>query len=319
MTKPIMLIANLPFFPGFYESRLSAMVDCAEESHVYNIIEDGSNEGDEPQFHEALRLDENEISSILFDVTDYKKAYLQIAEDYASAFDTAAGEAFGLSVKAKRKVYDCQSGKRVNETYMRPSIRSTFESMDSPREYNFATDRLYINFPLAMARMIFNKSKAEKHETLQTVICERHTSRDGFKSFYGNDLEDWIEKPLSDWDHNELGTLIITGLKMAGLDTDDYDFEDTIYSAMGDDWGDSAWESAVDWNKYESAKQEKRAEKLAEWIRSDCESFKPWRYENSELFRQLVNASPELFADFPGIKGLPFRCPETLDLFNANI
>ena len=85
-----MLIANLPFFPGFYESRLSGLVDHAEESHVYNIIEDGSNEGDEPQFHEALRLDENEISSILFDVTDYKKAYLQIAEDYASAFDTVA-------------------------------------------------------------------------------------------------------------------------------------------------------------------------------------------------------------------------------------
>lgn len=317
MTKPIMLIAALPFFPGFYESRLSAMVDHAEEMHCYNIIEDGSNEGDEPQFHANLQLDENEISSILYDVTDYKKAYLTIAQDYAQAFDAVAGDAFDLSVKDKRKVYDFESGKYVSEKYMRPSIRATFESMDSPREYNFTTDRLYVNFPLCVARLIMRMSKAEKHATLQSVIDERHTSRSGFISFYRTDVKEWLSKPLTEWDHNELGTLIVAGLKIAGSDPDSDDFTNAIYEALGDECGDSAWSDAVDWNKYETKKLEKRAEKLAQWIASDCESFKAWRYEKDALFNDIIKAAPDEFNDFPHISDLPFRCPNTPDMLEG--
>jgi len=80
---------------------------------------------------------------------------------------------------------------------------AAFESMSSPREYNFTTDRIFIKLPLEEAqRMLREVSR----ETMHTVAGERHLSRSGFISFYSANWQTWGE--VYKWDHNQLQTLI---------------------------------------------------------------------------------------------------------------
>jgi len=96
-----------------------------------------------------------------------------------------------------------------------------YESMKSPKEYNFTTDSLFCLVPEATIRSWYKISKAEKHATLAKVIKEKFTSRDGFFSFYKNDINEWIIKPLEKWDHNEIGTLLVAVMEIKGLSEDD--------------------------------------------------------------------------------------------------
>lgn len=274
MAKPIMLLTTIPF-SGFYESIWSSEIDREEEQHCeYEADERQAEEG----IPEELRLDANELAEILFKVTHYRTAYEKIARWYAEAFDSWAGEQLGMTRKAKRNRYDWQSQKTVVETYDADSIGLQFESMDSPREYNFTTDRIFCHIPLKTVRALFKASKAENHMSLRAAIRERFTSCDGFISGYPNGLDSWLAKPLQEWDHNEIGTLLVA---MTG----EPDTIEDMYYRMGDSWAYQAWEKAVDWKRYDSEVAELRADKLAEW-----------QAENPEV-------------------ELPYRCPETLDLF----
>ncbi len=317
MTKPIMLTVNLPF-EGFYNSWYSDAVDREEEQFAeYHADESGNSDKDyESYWPKPLRLDSGEYGSILFGVTECSVAYLKIAKNYVSAFDYIAGDAFDLAIKAQRTRYNHETRQMEPEEYRRPSIRATFESMDSPREYNFATDRVYADIPLAVMRELFRRSKAEKHATLSTVIKERFTSYDGFSSGYSNYLADWLSKPLADWDHNELGTLLIAALRLAGVD--DEQFRSDAYDAVcGGDGVTSAWESAVDWPAFEAKRLETRAEKLAAWIEEDRNAFEAWHKTNSADYAAIVAADPSLFTAFEFTAELPYRCAETIDMFTG--
>lgn len=78
-----------------------------------------------------------------------------------------------------------------------------FEALDSPREYNFTTDRIFATISEADVIKLFN---SVPYETLKAKARERHTSRDGFISFYDPDILTW--GPLDTWDHNQVGTLM---------------------------------------------------------------------------------------------------------------
>lgn len=263
MPKPILLSTTIPF-DGFYESWYSQEIDREEEQEAeyfeeHRQAEDG--------VAEELRLTAGEYAEILFRFTDYSAAYQTIARDYAACFNEFATECLGFDP------------------------RLTFEEMTSPREYNFQTDRIFCHIPLGTALQLFAMSKANKHETLANVIAGRHTSRSGFVSFYDNRLAHWLEKPVRDWDHNELGTLLIACLCLA---------PDTEFDSNGD-WrfrvfervteGEtfcSAWSGAVNWPKVEAEVAELRADRLQE----------------------LQEANPDYVAPPP-------RCPYTLDMFTG--
>lgn len=315
MTKAQTLVVNLPF-DGFYDSLYSSAIDHEESMHIENRVNESDHDDDEHKFPEPLRLTEDDHGQILYQVTTYGIAYRQLARDYVAAFDYVAGQAFGLQTKAKRNRYDFDKKSMVSETYMRDSIRATFESMDSPREYNFATDRVYAEIPLAVMRDLLRRSKAEKHVTLSAVIRERFTSRDGFISGYSNDLADWLENPLQDWDHNELGTLLIAAMRAAGQDPDDSSVRHELYdSTVGDEGAYKAWESAVDWTAYDSKVAESRAEKFAEWIADDKESAITWTVNHPDKFAALLAADSSIAIDPAEFPQAPYRCPVTPDLF----
>lgn len=83
------------------------------------------------------------------------------------------------------------------------SLDGVFESMSSPKFYNFETDRVFAELTRSdLARLWRGVSKAD----LDTACNARFTSRSGFASHYQPDWRTW--GPLSTWDHNQIGTLL---------------------------------------------------------------------------------------------------------------
>jgi hypothetical protein len=319
MTAPRKVTVNLPF-PGFYNSAYSDAIDQAESQWLEYHGDEYNGETDsdyESAWPEPLRLS-NDLGDLLWRHTDYSAAYQRVARDYVAALDDLAGEAFGLTVPDKRTQWTWNEAAgthdRTAEPYARPSIRMTFESMDSPREYNFSTDRIYGEVPLKVVRELFRRSKAEGHATLTAIIARRFTSRSGFMSFYPSDLAEWLAKagPLAEWDHNQLGTLFLAGLAMAGQafgDGSPYDSdtpEGRLYDeTVRDEGAYQAWESCVDWPAFEAARAEARAERLADWRLSDPDAARAWIRDNAARAAELATADSDI----------PSRCTLTLEMF----
>lgn len=76
--------------------------------------------------------------------------------------------------------------------------------MDSPKFYNFTTDRIFCKIELAEVKRLF--AIVDK-TVLDKAIVDAFTSYDGFSSFYKNSLDQW-PSDLSKWDHNQVGTLL---------------------------------------------------------------------------------------------------------------
>jgi hypothetical protein len=174
-------VARVLDFPGFYESILSDGLDHAENMMVEGLIENYELP-DEPSPYEAC-MD---------------------ASTYATGFKLIA---------------------RANVDWLNHVLDGTgivlaYESMESPREYNFSTDALYVTVnDIELLASLTDPAEFE------AAIKEHFTSRSGFHSFYSNDIEVWRAKPFTEWDHNELGTLLTTYLRQVaedkGLDQND--------------------------------------------------------------------------------------------------
>jgi hypothetical protein len=98
-----------------------------------------------------------------------------------------------------------------------------FESMTSPREYNFETDKIYAYIPTGEVKRLLSLTKPE---TLALTVKDRFTSSSGFISFYDNDVNNWNwENP----DHNMIETLIMAYISETP-ESEDYDL--TIYERL---------------------------------------------------------------------------------------
>lgn len=154
-------------FTGFYESTHSYHVN----EHLEQYFQDFEGSG------ELLEGAED----VMWNAIDYSKGYDIYAREYASNFIAFINEEYGLNLKT-----------------------AVFDNMERPKEYNFTTDRLFIKLSLEDTQQLFN---AVDKDDLKATIKARFTSYDGFISFYSNDIEEWLAKPLEDWDCNEIGTL----------------------------------------------------------------------------------------------------------------
>lgn len=76
--------------------------------------------------------------------------------------------------------------------------------IQSPEYYNFENDEIIVNIDLRLLKRII---KNTKREILEKYIKERHSSYDGFISFYSNDINDWNKK-ASEFDVNEICTIL---------------------------------------------------------------------------------------------------------------
>lgn len=79
----------------------------------------------------------------------------------------------------------------------------TFVRVDSPREYNFETDRIFCEISLDEVKRL----RAETSEKpFRDLARELFTTRSGFVSFYSPDVDDWGD--IEGWDLNQVGTLV---------------------------------------------------------------------------------------------------------------
>jgi len=83
-----------------------------------------------------------------------------------------------------------------------PDIALEFESLSSPKEYNFTTDRIFCHVDLDQLLPYYNLFMSSPDA--QEKIDNRFKSRSGFASFYNDFCEDWKTKPIDKWDFNEL-------------------------------------------------------------------------------------------------------------------
>ena len=260
MTKPQTRLVRVPF-AGFYGA-WDQDIDHVEEMEAeYNFRERQEEDHVPPE----LQLSERDYADILMRHTQYSIAYRKIAHAYCDAFAYALKEELGLDVPL------------------------AFESLTSPREYNFETDRLWADIPLSAVRRLFALSKADGHAKLSAYLADHCTSRSGFISHYSNAVSVWLAKPVTDWDHNELCALLCAGIAIKGdaVDISARDFERRVEDIVRD--GEtiySAWSDAVDWQAVDAAVAEARADMTAE-LQADAPEYEP-----------------------------PFRCPHTLDLFH---
>jgi len=83
-------------------------------------------------------------------------------------------------------------------------VKVEFQSLYSPKEYNFSNDSINVEITLNKdAQRTILEILRDNSETFSLYIRERYSSRSGFISSHSNDSNEWLNI-LDRWDLNEL-------------------------------------------------------------------------------------------------------------------
>lgn len=169
------LLIRLPF-QGFYNSIHDELIDNTLDRMLEN------DQADIPMLYSEKYEEDRNASELLWNTANYESICTEYSKEYVKAMNEYIKQELDIDLKL------------------------AFESMVSPREYNFMTDRIFAWIPeskmLAIASQVDNK-------VFDNLVKERFTSYDGFSSFYSNDSEsdEWYETPINEMDHNQLQTI----------------------------------------------------------------------------------------------------------------
>jgi hypothetical protein len=94
----------------------------------------------------------------------------------------------------------------VDRFNVETGLNLKYKDMSSPKEYNFQTDRVFVEITLKELEKV-RKITEEHPEEFQQYLTRNFKSGDGFVSFYPDDFEEW-DKDTQDLDHNEAMTYI---------------------------------------------------------------------------------------------------------------
>ena len=208
------LESTIPF-DGFYESFTSADI----EYQIGQQIEWDS---------DIYDLNEDEQRILWANYLDINRSYFyhQIAKDYTD-------------------FYIDNLNARINYAYPDYgfTLNAKFKLLTSPKEYNFETDRIFIdiekNHAVEFIKYIIKNYKKE----LENKIKERFTSRSGFWSHYKNGLDLWT-KDYSEWDHNQIGTCF----ELFDLEEEDinYSLREYLSETIMDNLGNTLGKEGID-------------------------------------------------------------------------
>jgi len=133
------------------------------------------------------------------DAVDWRAAHLAYAKEYTENFATALG------------------------------LDLAFDTMLSPREYNFETDRI---FAVITKDSLLKAYAGVDRAALAALVKCTFTSRDGFSSFYDPGIRTWPED-VTKWDHNQIGTLLQALANEAYQNFDQWQEYELMDSARG--------------------------------------------------------------------------------------
>ncbi len=148
-----------------------------------------------------------------------------------------------------------------------------FKSMWSPREYNFATDEIEVYIKSEDVEKLATVSKSD---TLKNLIKQRFTSRDGFCSFYSNDIDEWNEKEFPEWDEIELGTLLDAWIIENDLDLENLDYVGYEYCSENGQYVDYEETEESKERTEESIKLAEKNAELAQLHEEELEKLDKW-------------------------------------------
>lgn len=223
-------------FAGFYGSIWDGEIDRCEDMAIENLAEDWDGVDGVDGF-EALQ-EEGELWEVLSANTDYQSMREQIAEAYVELFADALNEEFGFGVGLM------------------------FKELNSPREYNFTTDRILVEVELADVMKVYRKVG---RKAVAKIARTMFTSYSGFISFYNPDIKTWGS--LREWDYNQL--LTIFAAAASRIDSSEYLDAGCLREEIS-----NIYDNNVDWRKVEKDLQHKLDEKNGE-AESDARKFPP--------------------------------------------
>ena len=198
------LESTIPF-DGFYESFISADID----HQIGQQIEWDSDIHD-------LNESEEEILYNNYLTVNTSYFYNQIAEDYTNFYIDA-----------------------LNERLEGFTLNATYKCFESPREYNFETDRIFIEIEENHAVDFIEHIVQNYKKELEKKIEDRFRSRSGFISFYKNSIDLWA-KDFKEWDCNMIGTCFEL------FDFDELHFYESLSETIGYNLGNTLGQEGID-------------------------------------------------------------------------
>jgi len=158
-------------FPGLYNN---------EPEGLFSEEETGNIAGMGGVFEDALQH--------FYCCADYRCYHVSIAKAYTEKFFA------DLQAAGTKK-------------FMRfPKLDYKFVEMDSPREYNYLTDRIFVTMPKKTLGSLWSLMRRQPGllSEFEDTIRKRFTSRSGFVSFYPDKPEEWYTPGrYKQFDHNE--------------------------------------------------------------------------------------------------------------------
>ena len=131
----------------------------------------------------------------------------------------------------------------LNEKLKGFTLNAKFNLLTSPREYNFETDRIFIDIEKDHAIDFIKYIIKNYKKQLENKIKDRFTSRSGFWSHYKNGLDLWT-KDYSEWDHNQIGTCF----ELFDLEEEDinYSLREYLSETIMDNLGNTLGQEGID-------------------------------------------------------------------------
>lgn len=130
-------------------------------------------------------------------------------------------------------------------------IKKGKPELDSPRYYNYRTDRIYVDVEFRAVRKLRVLMKKWEKE-LRKLIRDHHTSRDGFISFMSNDFDEWVSEYLV-YGHEDFGLYLSFALYyLVGLEHGwdlDIEFYDWICGDVVAEWYPDSDEAKEEYEK----------------------------------------------------------------------
>ena len=168
--------------PGFYESWINPMNNGLEEMAIEDAIDE--DEG-------YIKHKKGDHYNVEYDFKEYTKEVSSRINDL-------------FLNKINEIVANIQFEPKIKKLFTKVS-----EELDSPREYNFSTDRAFIKVEVSKNNLIkvIQWIYENYYDELKIAIKEDFTNYDGFLSFYPNDIDIWMNKDIIKLDHNELSTI----------------------------------------------------------------------------------------------------------------
>jgi hypothetical protein len=215
-----------PCFTGYYETLLSSIPDSYVEQEI-SCYTDGVT-------YKIKQEVMDYITNNLWDYVNYKPLFEDMSKKVVEYYNDNLAYYFGN---------DC-------------SIGFEYQSLYSPKEYNFTSDS--INIKVNFDDRFINVLKEYINENInefEEYIKNRYTSCSGFISFYSNNYKDWIDYINNeDLQNNEhyMGCFLDFVVK-----NETSDITEDIYFHCYEHYNSNGYiDSFVEWDKFYSKVQE---------------------------------------------------------------